>query len=81
MIRESAFERLTAVFRETFDGGSIVITDATTAADIEEWDSLGHINLIVAIEEAFGMKFTMREVTSMRNVGEMISIIVERGTK
>lgn len=81
MTREQAFERVNAVFRDVFDDESIVVVDATTAADVEYWDSLEHINLIVAFEEAFGMKFTMGEVTGMKNVGEAVDIILERATK
>lgn len=81
MTREEAFERVNAVFRDVFDDSSITVNDATTANDIEEWDSLEHINLIVALEEEFGMKFTMGEVTGMKNVGEAADIIVARATK
>ena len=50
----------------------------TTANDIEDWDSLEHINLIVAIESRFNIKFTMGEVNTMKNVGEMVNIILSR---
>ena len=53
----------------------------TRAADIEDWDSLEHINLVAAVEEEFGMKFKMKEVSGMKNVGEMLDIICERGSK
>ena len=52
--------------------------ETTTAADIEDWDSLEHINLIVAVERRFGMKFSMGEVTGMKDVGAMADIIEER---
>jgi len=81
MTRENIFERLHSVFHDVFDDESITLTDGTTAADIDEWDSLEHINLIVAIEDEFGLKFTMGEVTGMKNVGEMVEIILERATK
>lgn len=71
--------KLTEVFRDVFDDESIEITRATTAADIEEWDSLEHINLIEAVEKEFDMRFRMKEVSGMKNVGEMIDIIAERG--
>ena len=61
-----------------FDDDDIVINDETTSDDIEDWDSLEHINLIVAIEQEFGMKFSMGEVTGMKNVGAMVDIILER---
>ena len=72
---EEIYERLNKVFRDVFDDDTIVVTSQTTSADIEEWDSLEHINLIVAVENEFGMKFNMNEVTTMKNVGEMVEII------
>ena len=71
--------RLNEVFRDVFDDPSISVTPATTSADIDDWDSIEHINLIGAVESEFGMRFKMREVSGMKNVGEMISIIQERG--
>ena len=81
MSREEVFERVNGVFRDVFDDESIVVNDATTSSDIEDWDSLEHINLIVAIEQEFGMKFNMGEVTTMKNVGEMVDIILSRASK
>lgn len=78
MTREEFLKAANEVFCDVFDDDSIVITEETTANDIEDWDSLEHINLVVAIEERFNMKFTMGEVTGMKNVGEMISILMER---
>lgn len=78
MTREAVFERVDAIFQDEFDDDSIHVNDATTSNDIEDWDSLEHINLICAIEEEFGMKFTMPEVTGMKCVGEMVDIILER---
>lgn len=79
MSKNEIVKRLTEVFRDIFDDDSIVITEKTTANDIEDWDSIEHINLIGAVEEEFGMRFKMREVSGMKNVGEMINIIAERG--
>lgn len=71
--------RLNEVFRDVFGDSSISVTSSTTSDDIEDWDSIEHINLIAAVEDEFGMRFKMREVSGMKNVGEMISIIAERG--
>ncbi|MDE6035340.1 MAG: acyl carrier protein [Ruminococcus sp.] len=79
MSKNEIVKRLTEVFRDIFDDDSIVITEKTTANDIDDWDSIEHINLIGAVEEEFGMRFKMREVSGMKNVGEMINIIAERG--
>ena len=79
MTREQIFEALNEVFRDLFDDEAINVTDTTTAAEIEDWDSLEHINLIVAVEKIFGMKFSMGEVNKMKNVGEMADLIQQRG--
>ena len=78
MTREEVFEKLNEVFQDVFDDDRITVNDSTTADDIEDWDSLEHINLIVAVERCFGIKFTMGEVTGMKNVGHMADIIIER---
>lgn len=78
MSQEEIYQRLNKVFQDVFDDETITIKAETTANDIEDWDSLEHINLMVAVEKEFGFKFNMNEVTSMKNVGEMVSIIQER---
>jgi acyl carrier protein len=70
--------RLTDIFRDVFDDDSIEINDAMTAKDIEEWDSLNHINLIVAVEGAFKVKFTTKEVNNLANVGEFVALIASK---
>lgn len=72
------YERLNEIFRDVFDDDSITVTAATTANDIEDWDSLSHITLIGAVEDEFRMKFSMKEVVGMMNVGEMATIIAAR---
>ncbi len=78
MENEEIYERLNNVFRDVFDDDSIVVKPETTSKDIEDWDSLEHINLVVAVEQEFGIKFNMNEVTTMKNVGEMVDIIKSR---
>ena len=78
MTREEIIETVNGIFRDVFEDDTIVVTDLTTAADIEDWDSYEHINLINAIEQAFSMKFTMGQVVSMKNVGEMVDILLDR---
>ncbi len=75
------YSRLNKVFRDVFDDDSIVVNPKTTADDIEDWDSLEHITLINAVEREFKMKFKMGEISGMKNVGEMASIIAERAKK
>ena len=73
------YARLNKVFRDVFDDDSITVNPKTTANDIEDWDSLEHITLIAAVEKEFKMKFKMGEISSMKNVDEMASIVAARG--
>lgn len=77
MTREEVFKKLNEVFRDVFDNDEITVVDATTAADVEKWDSLMHITLISEIEDAFDIHFEMKDVTRMKNVGEMVDKILE----
>lgn len=79
MTREEAYERLNKVFREVFDDDTIVVTDTTTADDIDDWDSFEHINLVVAVEEEFSFKIPMGKAVTMKDVGEMVDLILEMG--
>ena len=79
MTREEVYERLNRVFREVFDDNDIVLNDSTTADDIEDWDSFEHINLVVAVENEFSFKIPMGKVITMKNVGEMVDIILQMG--
>lgn len=74
MTRQEIFEKLNEVFSDVFDE-DITVTAATTSADIEDWDSLTHITLISEVEDAFGIKFSMKDVLGMKDVGEMVDII------
>lgn len=78
MKKEAILEKLNEIFKDVFDDEELNVTETMTAEDVEDWDSLMHISLIVAIEKTFEVKFSMTEVTSMKNVGEMINIIAER---
>jgi acyl carrier protein len=66
------------VFIDVLDHDDIRLTPASTAADVEDWDSLTHIELVVAIEKRFGVKFTLAEIQGYRNVGEMCEGIVRK---
>ena len=79
MNEDDIWQRLTAVFRDVFDDDSVVIGPETTAKDIEGWDSLANIELLVAIEKSFrGVKFNTGEVANLRNVGEMVAAIKQK---
>ena len=75
---DEIFERLNTVFRDFFDDEDIELDGETTADDIDDWDSLNHITLMAAVEDEFGIRFTMGEVSGMKNVGEMAQIIKDR---
>ena len=78
MTREEIYTSLDKVFQDVFDDESIHVTDATTADDIEDWDSFEHINLVVAVEKEFGIKFSMGQTNKLKNVGEMVDIILSK---
>lgn len=78
MSRQDIIDKLNEVFRGYFDDEEITLTDESTADDIEDWDSLEHIGLIVAIESAFDIKFSMGETIKMKNIGEMVEAIVAK---
>jgi len=64
-------EKLTQVFREVFDSDTLTLRDDLVASDVDGWDSLNHVKLVVAIETAFGVRFSTREVVGWKNVGDM----------
>lgn len=78
MTRTNIFDELNTIFRNNFDNESITLTDETNSDDIEDWDSLEQINLIVAIQDKFGVKFNIEEVNAMKNVGEMVDFIMKK---
>lgn len=75
MIREEIMDLLNEVFCVVFDDEDIWITEATTANDIEDWDSLMHISLVNAVEKAFDVRFEMKDIVKWKNVGEMVDVI------
>lgn len=78
--RDSAKLRLNEIFREVFDDDSIEIGEEMTAADIDEWDSLSHITLVLSVEKEFGVRLNAAEVGGLANVGKMIDLLVLRAT-
>jgi len=78
MNKNEILSKLSEIFREELDNEEINLTEETTANDVEEWDSLSHIQLIVAVEKAFGIRFTSSEIQSWNNVGEMAESIASK---
>ena len=78
MERKEIFEKLTEIFRDVMDNDEIVLEENTTAEDIEEWDSLAHVQLIEKIEAVFGVKFSAKEMMSWDEVGELVDSIEEK---
>ncbi len=77
MTREEILEKLQGVFRDVFDDDTIVLTPATTAADIEEWDSLNLIKVILACQQAFSLRLNARKVNTLANVGQMVDYLAD----
>ncbi len=78
MQREDVYKQLNEIFAEVLDLDEVQLTEDTTADDIEEWDSLSHIQLVVAVEKAFGIKFTALEIMRWKNVGAMVDSIMSK---
>lgn len=75
MTDQEILTKLTAIFRDIFDDDAIVLTRASNADDIEEWDSLNQIKIILACEKAFGRPMSARKISTLENVGEMVDYI------
>ena len=71
--------RLNIIFQEVFDDDSIQISDETTAQDIDDWDSVAHITLVLSVEEEFGVQLNAAEVGKLENVGAMVKLLIDRG--
>jgi acyl carrier protein len=72
---------LTPIFREVFDDDSIVLTRTTTADDVDAWDSLSHMNMVMAVEVRFKIRFALGELPSLRNVGDLCDLVQKKLAK
>jgi acyl carrier protein len=75
MTKAEITQKLTEVFREVFEDASIVIRDNLTAKDVENWNSISHIDMVCMVEDTFDIQLTTREVAVLKSVGELISLI------
>jgi acyl carrier protein len=78
MEKTEIVDQLTPVFRRVFSNNSLVITDELNAQDVENWDSLSHMLLIAEVEKQFAIKFKLKDLNKMANVGDMITIIASK---
>ena len=78
MERNDILARVEEIFRDELELDELELTDETTAEDVEEWDSLSHIQLVVALEKDFGIKFSSREILSWDNVGDLVDCIQKK---
>lgn len=78
MDKNTVIKEVNDIFKDVLDNDDIVINDLTTSDDVDEWDSLTHIQLVVAIEKHFNLKFTAAEIRDWKNVGEMAECIVKK---
>lgn len=78
MTSEQLISELNVLFEEVIDEGTVSLTPSTTAKEVEGWDSLNHIQIIAAIERKYGFRFTLIEIQSFKNVGEMVDSILSK---
>jgi acyl carrier protein len=78
MERDDVLKGINKIFIDVLDDDDIVLTETTTAADVKEWDSLNHIQLIVAIEKHYKIKFTTVEINQFKNVGDLCEAVLKK---
>ena len=81
MTEVEVIAKLEQVFRDIFDEEELTINNETTAEDIEDWDSLAHINLVVSIEKEFDVKFALGALQALQNVGDMVALVIRKSIK
>jgi acyl carrier protein len=76
--REEILNHVQNIFRDIFDDDFMIVEDKTNSEEVEDWDSLNHINLVSAIEKELKIKFSLGELTSLKDVGEMVDLIIKK---
>ena len=74
----SIVQQLTPIFQDVFDNDGLIISEYTTAREVDGWDSLAHIRLVVSIEKAFGIRFTADEISNLENIGALAGLILKK---
>lgn len=80
MQRTEIYDKLTDIFRDTFDDPELVLGPQLTADDVDGWDSLYHIRLMLTVQEAFSIKFSALEISNLKNVGDLANLIAAKST-
>ena len=80
-MNDTLWNDLTVVFRESLDNNTLNLTESTTAADVEGWDSITHVLIVVAVEKKFKVKFTAGEIQKLNNVGDLAALIRSKQAK
>ena len=75
---DEILSRLNGIFRDVLDDDEIALTPATVADDVDGWDSLAHVRLMLTVERSFGVKFTAAEIGRMKNVGDLVALLLTR---
>ncbi|MBQ6128384.1 MAG: acyl carrier protein [Lachnospiraceae bacterium] len=78
MTHEEVLGIVRGIFRDVFDDEDLIVEDSTNSSDIEDWDSLEHIALVVSMEKEFDLKFDLKEVNKLENVGQMVDLIISK---
>jgi len=81
MNTDNVYERLTQIMRDVFDDDDVVATAELSAVDVDEWDSLSNLRLMMSVEKEFGIKFSAAEIGKLKNVGELNVLIISKSTK
>jgi len=81
MTREEILNSVQEIFRDVFDEEDLIVEESSNSDTIEDWDSLNHINLVSAIEMEFGLRFALGELTSLKDVGDMIDLMLKKLAK
>lgn len=78
MVNEEIIQQLNIIFKQVFDNNDIVVDETITAADLEDWDSLNHLQLVVAIEKHYHIRFTAAQTQNWSNVGDIVAAIIQK---